>query len=686
MDENRYKKKIARLEKKLSILESFLEEKTREAYLSAEDARGALDSINAIFEAISDPMVVTDSDLNVLKVNKPFKDKVGFQEEEIKNQNIEAIFTRPEDIKGLSLEEINESSKSFEIRTAQGPTFPAMITSAEISSTGGPEKFVFFLRNISLRVASEKAQKEENQRLDLLVEERTKELELQKEKAESANRAKTLFLANMSHEIRTPLNAIIGITSLILSGQDREDPLDQIQKVRVASDALLALVNDILDFSKIEAGELVLEEIDCDFQQLVHETCGLFEAQFQEKGLALTCQMDSELDGYFKFDGARIRQIMVNLLSNALKFTHTGSVVLEASRELEFDGGVGVRVEVTDTGVGLDQENLKNLFKPFTQEDISTTRKYGGTGLGLSICAEIVRLMGGRIGCRSQKGQGATFWITFPLKTAEVLVEKAQTARRIPEGKKILVVEDNKMNQDLVSMILQTLQQDFDLAEHGEEAFELVKKGNYDLILMDCQMPVMDGFTATSKIREFENSMGLVETPILAMTANALAHDKDRSFEIGMNDYYTKPLTLEKVQNALVKWLNEGLAGEIPECSDPLLIPAGNTIDQGAIDLLKQLSASKPGFMEKSIDSFIHETQKEIAELEAALSEKNCQSLKAVSHRFKTSCGIVGAVGLAQLCETIEGLSESGQIEDIAKALDQIKGLVPDINRQLKAS
>lgn len=695
MTDDKVTKKLTRLSQKVQILENLLEEKTREVYLSAQETQNAFSSLESIINSISDPFVITDDRLEILQFNKPFATKLGYSPEETIGISLSTFLDRRIDPNQMDLEELNKSTSIARISAKSGKSIPINIAAAEISSPRADEKYIFLLRDISLRVAWEQAQKEEKSKLEDIVAQRTKDLERAKERAEAANQAKSLFLANMSHEIRTPLNAIVGITSLILkngASNAETDLNDRIRKIKASSDALMALVNDILDFSKIEAGELAIETVPSDFGSLIRDTVAIFEEAAEEKHVQLGYEIEPDIDGYFLIDPTRVRQIIFNLLGNAVKFTEAGSIRLSAQAPIKSEGHYLIRVEVTDTGTGIPTKKQKDLFKPFTQADFSTTRKYGGTGLGLSICREIVFAMGGEIGLTSTENVGSTFWFTVPAMPADncELPGKTRTSKGLAHAK-ILVVEDNKMNRDVMEMILDSLDQTFVFAFNGKDGLEKFQQESFDLVLMDCQMPIMDGFQATEEIRAYEQTNALAKTPIVAMTANALAQDRQRSFDIGMDDYLTKPVSIELVSEILSKWSTSS-SKDTPTSAGPAT-PApkkidsddSQLVDQKAIDLLRFLTnAKKPTFFTDSINSFLETSEDEVAELKDAVAEKDGQRIKDVAHRYKTSCGIVGARGLEALCQDLEHQGLDQKFPECAKTLAALEMHLQSVVRYLK--
>lgn len=597
-------------------------------------------------------VIITDNQGRIEWVNKAFESMTGYQLAEVTNERPGDFLQGPhsDEATVLFMRECLLLGNPFQVEilnyTKAGAEFWVEIeTQPLLDDNGQIKQFFAIQRDITQQKEYENS------------------LKAARDIAEAAAKAKSEFLSNMSHEIRTPMNAIIGLTDLLLEQPLEEESHASLKRISYSAKNLLTLINDILDFSKIEAGKLPIEYINFNIRQLFNEHIQSIDLKAEVKGIRLVHSVDSEIPSFLVGDPLRLNQVLLNLTSNAIKFTDQGTVSLSIQLVERDNDKVKLLFSVEDTGIGIRPEKLETIFDSFTQADTNITRKYGGTGLGLSITKKLIELQGGSIDVESEIGQGSTFHFTLPFRVSEssklTVVDEPNEERSTQglAGRKMLLVEDNLINQFVAEQLLKSWSIEVDKAINGRVAIEILESQSYDAILMDIQMPEMDGFETTAEIRDKASKVIDHLVPIIAVSADVFPETQEKAFGLGMNDFITKPIDKDELYQVLLKNCREitNIGSEEPEpAKEANLTMANHPKGILNLDFIKENISDDPEFILELLQIFKASNGIDMKEFVAASESDDLTRLRGISHKLKSSFRSVGLAETAGILESIE--------------------------------
>lgn len=638
--------------------------------------------ITKIIDSALDAVVLINGEGMVTHWNKQATSMFGWTNEEVIGTDMSKLF-----IPHRHRSAHNAGMKHYHA-TGQGPVINKRIEITAINKDG--KEFDVELAVVPIKLSDEKTVAFTGFIRDITEAKAAKEALIEaRERAEASMKAKEDFLANMSHEIRTPLNAIKGMGELLGYSTLNTTQASYVDAIERSTKNLLVIVNDILDFSKIESGKVAIEKIGFDMKHMLEVLYHSEKTKAFKKGIDFHFEYDERIAPIVISDPVRINQILLNLINNAFKFTSEGYISLKIELLYNTPTLNAVRFLVKDTGIGIDAAKLESIFDEFTQADVSITRRFGGTGLGLAISKKLVGLLDGHISVESKENVGSTFSVVmnFGIGTEEDLPNLTIDQNKVQElkGKSILLVEDHDLNQLLAIAILEELGMKATLAENGQEAVDKMKEGAYDLVLMDMQMPIMDGLEATQIIREELKDI----TPIVALTANATQQHKDKCLAAGMNDYIAKPfesaILVSKIHALL---FGEATAAEKKAATTSLSKPLQKSAKKVSFDIsfLERTTRGNKATMQHLLNAFIDKTPPLLLDLKAAIDAKDWDKVRSTAHKMKPSLGILGAKELKDLAQKMEhNAREEQELESFSAQFEQLNVQTLSLIEELKA-
>lgn len=558
----------------------------------------------------------------------------------------------------------------FRLNTPQGVKFANSQGYAIADNTGRIVKIIGTIQDITERKLGEE------------------EISEARELAENSVKVREVFLANMSHEIRTPMNAILGFTDLLYDTNLSSEQKRFVDAIHFSGENLLVVINDILDLSKIRSGKMSIEKNDFNLEEVTTSILSVLAPRAKEKGLELTCTIDSHIPPVIKGDAVRLNQVLTNLISNAIKFTQEGAVMLTINSSTSENQDVLIEFSVSDTGIGIQEDKHSAIFDNFVQASNDTTRKYGGSGLGLTIVKSLVELQDGKISLRSQPGMGSTFQVHLPFEKSSHAVSE-RTAQVFPQGEMlenlrdivVLVVEDNAVNQLLARKVLEKVGCEIDMASNGKEALTCIRSKQYDIVLMDLQMPEMDGYEATRQIRK-DPSKSLSEIPIIAMTAHAFGSDVTRCMSAGMNDYISKPFKANDLYAKIMKY--------VAKKKETKVVPLHPGDDNYRIDLstIHQIGQEDAEFVSDLILIYERQTPAFIEKLRAFVKTHNYTAVRAICHQIRSSYGILKMPALdnvlGEISMALDSQKPGSRFMKIGSLVETVISLITVMNEEVQ--